>query len=406
MHIHIDAVGGIAGDMFLSALIAARPDMAEGACAAIRAAGIPGSLTPEFVAHTHHGLAGIRFGLTGDAPKEAPPHDFADFRAMIEGADLTDGVKAHAVGIMRRIAEAEGKVHGRDPDHVHFHEIADWDTLADSVGAGFIIDSLDGATWSVSPLPLGGGRVKTAHGILPVPAPATAELLRGFAMVDDGVTGERVTPTGAAILRHLDPAPRAVGATGPLAAQGFGFGTKELPGIPNMVRVLMFDEAAERGDIAVLSFEIDDQTAEDLAVGLDSLRARDDILDVIQSPVFGKKGRIAASVRVLCRIPAAEAVIAACFTETTTLGVRWHTAWRAELPRQATTAGGARVKVATRPGDVRTAKAEMDDLRDVPGGHAGRDRARIAAEHEKQHSHSHGHSHDHAHDHTHHHHDH
>lgn len=382
MHIRLDAVGGIAGDMFLSAMVSARPDLAGPVCAAIRAAGLPAPLAPEFAVHAHHGIAGTRFRLVGDAPHAARPHDFADFRALITRSGLSDGIQAHAIGIMRKLAEAEGVVHGRDPEKVHFHEIADWDTLADSVGAGVIIDAMGDAAWSVSALPLGGGRVKTAHGLLPVPAPATAHLLRGFAMIDDGVPGERVTPTGAAILAHLAPAAGPAVATGALAAQGFGFGFMQLPGIPNMLRALVFERAAGAapGEIAVLEFEIDDQTAEDLAVGLDSLRGRADILDVVQCPVFGKKGRMAVGVRLMCRTAAVDAVIAACFAETTTLGVRWHAAHRTELPRQAATRDGARIKVATRPDGTRTAKVEIEDLRDAPGGHAGRARARAAAE--------------------------
>jgi hypothetical protein len=231
---------------------------------------------------------------------------------------------------------------------------------------------------------LGGGRVKTAHGVLPVPAPATVRLLEGFETVDDGIAGERITPTGAAILKALAPSRNRPSGT-VLAASGTGFGTRALPGLPNILRALLFETAATESrpgrdsEVAVIAFEVDDQTPEDLAVGLDKLRAEADVLDVTQAPVFGKKGRLMMAVRILCRAPAVERVAAACFAETTTIGLRWHPARRFELDRQATTAGGVRVKVVSRPGGA-TAKAEVDDLRAVAGGQAARAAARGAAE--------------------------
>ena len=121
-------------------------------------------------------------------------------------------------------------------DEVHFHEIGDWDSLMDVMAAGSIAAALEGARWSVSALPRGGGLVRTRHGLLPVPAPATARLLDGFTWRDDGIGGERVTPTGAAILRHLVGAAAARGVVGRLQGTGTGAGTRELPGQPNILR--------------------------------------------------------------------------------------------------------------------------------------------------------------------------
>jgi len=396
VHVHLDAVGGVAGDMFLAAMLDARPDLTGGALAAIRAAGLPRGWTPEAIDHHGDGLAGRRFRVAPPPARGASVHRhphhahahsvaFRDIRGMIEKSRLSPPVKARAVAIFRRLAEAEGAVHGRDPEDVHFHEVADWDSVADIVGAAFVIEALGDVTWSVSALPLGGGRVRTAHGVLPVPAPATARLLEGFETVDDGIDGERVTPTGAAILKALAPARRrSAGAV--LVASGIGFGSRVLPGLPNILRVLMFEGggAATRpgrdGEVAVIAFEVDDQTPEDLAAGLDNLRADADVLDVTQAPVFGKKGRLMMAARVLCRPSAVERVAAACFAETTTIGLRWHVVRRLELDRRAVAAGGARVKVVSRPGGGTTAKAEMDDVRGMPGGRAGRAAARRAAE--------------------------
>jgi len=249
------------------------------------------------------------------------------------------------------------------------------------------IDASGARVWSVAPLPLGSGRVQTAHGSLPVPAPATALLLEGFAVFDDGRPGERVTPTGAAILRHLAPESGVASLPARLARTGVGFGTRTLPGTSNVLRVLAFEPLAAHsgGDrVQVLRFEVDDQSPEDLAVGLERLREVEGVLDVLQSPAFGKKGRVCVAVQVLARPEARERALAACFEETTTLGVRIASEERATLARRDASveapAGPVRVKAARRPSGRTTAKAEMDDLAGAPGGHAAREARRRAAE--------------------------
>ena len=145
--------------------------------------------------------------------------------------------------LLELLADAEARVHGTTIDAVHFHELADWDSLMDVVAAGSIAAQLDGAHWTASALPLGGGTVHTAHGRLPVPAPATSVLLTGYPWQDDGIAGERVTPTGAAILRHLVPPARCAARRqgGRLICVGSGAGTRTLPGLPNIVRALIME---------------------------------------------------------------------------------------------------------------------------------------------------------------------
>lgn len=289
---------------------------------------------------------------------------------------LDGGVRAHALGIFTLLAEAEARVHGVAVEEVRFHEVGAWDSVVDIVGAAGLIDMLDTSHWSVSAVPLGAGRVRTAHGPMPVPAPATAELLKGFLTVDDGIAGERVTPTGAAILRYLIPTGHSsAGAAAPsrvLRHTGVGFGTRRLAGISNCVRVLVFDEQqpaspaepSQHRELCVVEFEVDDQTAEELALGLDRLRSHESIFDVVQSPVFGKKGRMMTSVRLLARPSDLPAVIEACFRETTTIGLRHSTVRGAALPRRSDEAlvdgHRIRVKLVERPGGT-TAKAESDD---------------------------------------------
>ncbi|MCG8512316.1 MAG: LarC family nickel insertion protein [Rhodospirillales bacterium] len=390
MHIHLDAVGGVAGDMFLAAILNARPDLGADVLAAIRAGGLPRDWTVELLDHKASGLTGARLRVEGPAEGDKrPAHTFKAIRSMILGSDLSPGVAERAVSIFSILAEAEGAVHGRDPEEVHFHEVADWDSVADIVGAAATIEALGAGSWSVSPLPLGSGRVKTAHGLLPVPAPATAKLLKGFELIDDGIPGERVTPTGAAILKHLSPKASALPKGRVLGAEGTGFGTRELKGIANILRALIFESAepesrafAETGRVAVIEFDVDDQTSEDLATGLDKIRQQADVLDVVQATVYGKKGRLAIAVRVLCRPDAVDAVAETCFLETTTIGLRWHLCERLELRRENREATGLRVKVVGRPGGQRSAKAEADDLAGISGGQEQRRRARIGAEDE------------------------
>ncbi len=279
-------------------------------------------------------------------------------------------MRDHAISIFTHLAEAEAGVHGIPIVDVAFHEVGAWDSIADIVAAASLIVATGATSWSIGALPLGSGRVATAHGLLPVPAPATTILLRGFETVDDGIPGERVTPTGAAILRHLRES-----AGGPasrrrvLGRSGLGFGTRKPPGLSNCLRVLVFDEVeatatGSHRELAVIEFEVDDQSPEDLAMGLDRLRAHQDIFDVVQMPVFGKKGRMMMHVRALARVDAVEVAIAACFRETTTIGLRHHVVSGAALPRDVreveVDGTKVRVKRVDRPGG-RTAKAEADD---------------------------------------------
>ncbi len=392
MHIHLDAVGGVAGDMFIAAMLDAFPDLRDGMLASIRAAGLPADVHVGFAEHQDHALTGLRFRVI--EPREAEllvaahhhPHTpFADIRAHLQDCALTSAVRERAIGIFSVLAEAEARVHGKTVDTVSFHELGEWDSIADIVGAAHLIDAMS-ATWSVSSLPLGRGRTKTAHGMLPIPTPATVLLLEGFEFVDDGLEGERVTPTGAAILRHLGCTQTAARRARRLLRTGIGFGTRTFPGISNVLRVLAFEEAHEsRGgdEVAQVQFEVDDQTPEDLAIALDKLRSHPSVLDVLQTPAFGKKGRMTMHIQLLAETADVESVFDACFSETTTIGLRFQVMQRRKLARASTTVEAAgrqmRVKVADRPGR-KTAKVEADDLLNVIGGRAEREQLQREAE--------------------------
>ncbi|MDP6788808.1 MAG: LarC family nickel insertion protein [Rhodospirillales bacterium] len=366
-HLHLDPLGGIAGDMFAAALLDAFPDAAEAVTGAIAAVGLPPGLTPTFTPGKSSSLGVLRFALEGAADGAPPSGAYPEIVKRLRGAGLDPETLGHALGIFRRLAEAEASVHGVAIGDVHFHEVADWDSIADVVAAASLLTRVGRAAWSCGPLPKGGGSVATRHGRIPLPAPATVAMLKGFKWHDDGIAGERVTPTGAAILRHLLDDNHAPCPPGTLIAQGSGAGTRDIEGMPNILRVLVLD----RGDvgeetIARLSFEIDDMTPEELAVALDHLRTEEGVLDAGHGIGFGKKGRVRFDVRLLARIDALERLINRCFEETSTLGLRYRLERRRVLARAEkgieVADGTIGVKRASRPGGRKTVKAESDDL--------------------------------------------
>ncbi len=400
-HIHLHPLGGAAGDMFVACLLDAFPEHREAVTEAARTAA---QVACRVIAYDDGVLTGSRFMVEqgpGDVAEgrghhhhshDGHPrhHDHRHWRAIREslmGSGLSAGVKDHAIGIFAILAEAEGRVHGVPPEEVAFHEVGAVDSIADIVAAAAIIAALGPARWTIAELPVGGGTVHTAHGIMPVPAPATALLLEGFILHDDGIAGERVTPTGAAILRYLHCQMKGA-AQGVLRRTGYGFGTRRLPGISNCLRALVFEmEGAAAGaghrELAVISFEVDDQSGEDLALGLERVRAAPGVHDVIQMPAIGKKARLAVHVQVLAQPDLLDDVVRLCFQETTTIGLRTHLVQGRTLTRRFATTEveghAVTTKLVERPDGVLTGKAESDHLRDV-ASHAARQLIRRQAE--------------------------
>jgi uncharacterized protein (TIGR00299 family) protein len=386
MHIHLDPIGGIAGDMFAAAMLDYHRDWQAPLYKAIRGSGL--ALDLDVCARQHHDgcLTGHRFEVNQATGPDSHHHrHWRGIRQRLYDSELDTRVKQRAIAMFEMLAEAEAAVHGCAVDEVTFHEVGAWDSIADIVAAAWLIERSGATTWSCSPLPLGRGRIASAHGWLPVPAPATALLIEGFPVFDDGVEGERVTPTGAAILRHLNPSFEARMTASVLLGRGYGFGTKTFPGFSNVLLVSLFDPLRSRvaDSIVVCQFEVDDQTPEDLAIGLERLRELPAILDVTQAPVFGKKGRLAMRIQVLGDVAQIDQILDKCLTETTTLGVRWHTVSRATLARDENSHElhdeQVRVKRAMRPDGIKTRKVEMADLAGAPGGHAGREQRRREA---------------------------
>ncbi len=402
MRLHLDPVGGVSGDMFLAAVLDTFPELEAGFQTVLRAIGFEQKVHVQRNDFDNSILTGSQMDVRELKPADARSgvhdhghaadggsghgdhHDhihhhshcsYADIRALLNRSDLPTGVRDRALDIFHRLACAEGEVHGVATDEVTFHEVGAVDSIADITLAAYLIDAMGDADWSMAALPMGAGRINSQHGILPLPAPATLLLLRGMPVFDDGINGERVTPTGAAILSHLEPEFGGPQTAMRLSRSGTGFGKAQFPGLHNVLRVFAFEPTAQqqRDQVTVFEFEIDDQTPEDLAAGIEQIREVPGVLDVLVSAVTAKKNRQAQAVRILGAPDATVRILDACFCQTTTLGVRYHDVARRVLERQFMQVEGAGVKIASRPnGD--TAKVEMDDLGRRNRDHAGRAR--------------------------------
>ena len=387
IHIHLDPIGGIAGDMFVGALLDTHPELAAGAIAAAYAAGLEETVSLAHVAFSDGILNGSRFEVEAILARHDHAHvHWSSLKVRLAESGLLPPVRARAIDIFTHLAEAEARVHGQAVDAVAFHEVGAWDSIADIVAAAHIIEALHPCAWSIGPIPLGSGRVSSAHGLLPVPAPATVLLLDGFEWFRRRLCRRaghadwccHRSLSSARVRARFEPARR-------LQKTGYGFGTRRFEGMSNVLRVLQFDAAAAsrlRADqVMVIRFEIDDQTAEDLALGVARLRALDGVIEVTQFPVTGKHGRVLSAIQLLARPQCVDNVIDACFHETTTLGLRLQLVERRILARRDVKADGdVGVKVAERPTGT-TAKAEIAHVADSDG-HRGRAARRHAAESE------------------------
>ena len=296
---------------------------------------------------------------------------FTDIKALIQGSRLSDGVKKTSIDIFSRIARAEGKIHGADVEEVHFHEVGAVDSIIDIVGAAVCLEILEVDRVMSSPVELGGGFVTCAHGTLPVPAPATLEILRGIPVTKGGAPFELTTPTGAAVLASTVDCFTSEAAFRPLKI-GYGVGTRDIE-IPNVLRVILGEAEPGRltdgdNDICLVECNIDDMSPEMLEHVMDRLFDAGAI-DVYLTPVIMKKSRPAVVLSAVCepsRQAEAEEII---LQETTTLGVRKQRLGRTTLDRDLVTVqtdlGEVRVKRALRgPGRI-TWKPEYEDCRRI-----------------------------------------
>ncbi len=366
--LHYDCFAGISGDMNLGALMDLGADR-EVLRSQLAALGLPGwSLS--FRYDTRGGIRGTRADVACEEEPHAHAHahrSLADIRTLIMGARLSERVKRDAIAVFQALAEAEGRVHGKPADEVHFHEVGAVDSIVDIVGAAVCLEYLRIDKITASPVELGGGTVRCQHGVLPVPAPATALLAEKFPSKIGGAPHECTTPTGAAILAALG-SDFGAPVEGKILASGIGIGQRDCPELPNVLRVMLYEtqepaDGTQEQTLCETAANIDDMTGEQLAALAEMLFAAG-ALDVWQEPIFMKKGRAGCKVCALCAPETLDKVRACFFTHSTSLGVRTAAVSRRALARETfereTPLGKVRFKRAVF-GNTEHVKPEADD---------------------------------------------
>ena len=332
--LYFDCFAGIAGDMTVAALIELGLPLKtlQRELSRLPLAGY--TLKSEKV--ERHGVAGTSFKVACNE-KDQPHRHYQAIAAMIGEAPLKPRVKELAGRIFLKLAEAEAAVHGVPLERVHFHEVGAIDSIVDIVGTAIGIDHLGIDRVTASALPWGRGFVKTAHGLLPVPAPATARLMEGIPVGPDVGEGERVTPTGAAIVAALadsfGPPPAMT-----VSATGYGAGEKDFPELPNLLRLVVGESAgpAAGEQVLVLETHIDDMPAEIFGFLMERL-IEAGALDVAFSPLQMKKNRPGTRLTVIARPADLKLLSGIVLAESSALGLRYYPAGRIVLPRRGET---------------------------------------------------------------------
>ncbi|MGB9205144.1 MAG: nickel pincer cofactor biosynthesis protein LarC [Terriglobales bacterium] len=406
---YLDCFSGISGDMFLGALVDAgvSPKLLEDTVAALEIGArlkisrvVRGGISATKVdvyangekdlprevfwkqqehnhAHDHDSSQEHSHAASHKHPGHDPVHGrgLMEIRAIIEKAAISGAAKATAIRIFEALGEAEAEIHNTSIERVHFHEVGAVDAMIDIVCAAVGAESLAVEEWVCSPLNVGGGTVKCAHGTLPVPAPATLKLLRDAPVYSSGPQVELVTPTGAAIVKTLSSRFASFPAM-KVERAGYGAGTREFPEHPNLLRITIGEAVKTEGarpspgtgnqTIAVLEANLDDLSPQVLAYAMERLLA-EGALDVFSVPVQMKKGRPGALLTVLAKLEDADRLTRTIFVETTTLGVRRREEQRQTLSRRwetvDTTWGPVRIKVANLNGTVSNYAPEYEDCR-------------------------------------------
>jgi hypothetical protein len=346
--LYFDCFAGVSGDMFLGALLdLGVPE--EHLRAELGKLNLPGySLTVRKLVKQN--ITATKFDCVEAASIRPPQHrGYTQIAGLIHVSGLPARVKERALGVFRRIGEAEAKIHGVPLEEIHFHEVGAVDSIVDIVGACIAIEQLGVDVIQASPLPLGSGFVETAHGRFPIPAPATLELLQGVPTVPTNLRVELVTPTGAALVAEFAQ------KFGPLPALtveqiGYGAGSRDLENSPNMVRAILGEagESAETDVVNVIETNLDDMNPEFFGDLMERLLAGG-AWDVFWTPVQMKKHRPGTLVTVLGERNVTDRLVEVLLTHTTSFGVRIHQAYRRKLAREIVTVptryGSVAVKV-------------------------------------------------------------
>ena len=400
--LYFDCFSGASGDMILGALLDAGLPL-EQLRAAVGSLALDG-VTLEAERVDRSGIGATKFRVRGAGPDRGHAHDgghdhhdhhhhdhhdehhhehhhhhehghrgLSEICALVDRSALSGSAKDRARRLFRRLAETEADIHQRPVEEIHLHEVGAVDSIIDIAGAVFGLEWVGADRIVSSPLNVGSGTVTCAHGVMPVPAPATARLVAGVPVYSTGVEAELLTPTGALLVTDY------ASQYGPLPALrvrrvGYGAGDRNLPGAPNVVRVVIGDDDAggRLQRVVVIESEIDDMNPQIFGVLMDRLQAAG-ALDVFYAPIQMKKNRPGTLVSVVALPADREALTALLFRETTTIGVRFREMDRERLDREQVTVetplGPVRFKVAVRGGDVVNASPEFDDCLQLAARH-------------------------------------
>ncbi len=375
--VYIDCFSGVAGDMFVGALLDAGAGSLELLNKELGKVDIDGwSIATEAVKVS--GIAATRFSVIIEG-EEQEPRSLSDIEELIASSELSEKVRSHCLAIFGRVARAEAKAHGESLQTVHFHEVGMMDSIIDIVSTCVLFEELKPREVFCSPVALGSGTVQTRHGIMPVPSPATALLLKGVPVFQGAERHELATPTGAALLSYFA---RSFGTlpTMKLEGVGYGAGTHETKG-PNLLRMVIgerrtetaaFEPGGEIDEQMLIETNIDDSIPEQLAYLVEQLLAAD-AADAWLTPIIMKKGRPGVVLSVLCPIDHAERLIDIVFRESSTFGVRIQKLERHCLERRLesvdTPYGPIQVKVGKWRGREVTISPEYEDCRAAAAKH-------------------------------------
>ena len=362
---YFDCFSGVSGDMILGALVDAglEPSELETELGKLPVRGF--SILAEKT--TRRGIAGTKVNVVTD--EHHVERHLSDVTALIDRSSLSDYIKNASKRIFGDLAGVEARIHHQNVDEVHFHEISGLDSIVDVVGSLVGLKKLGVEAVYASKIHVGTGFVECRHGTLPVPAPATLELLKGVPVYSKGIESELATPTGVAILKDVSK------GFGPMPEMtidriGYGAGSRELE-IPNLLRVCIGEACAEkygRDEVLLIETNIDDMNPEFFGHVSERLLSQG-ALDVFTTPIYMKKNRPATLLSVLTAKEKLDGVLSTVFSETTTLGVRIHSVDRKVLARETilvrTNLGDVRVKVGRIGGEVKTIAPEYEDCREI-----------------------------------------
>ena len=369
MILYLDMMAGIAGDMFLGALVdlGVPVDWLKGKLSAV----LDGfDLRTEIVFRSHLRAVNLHVDVTDHATHR----HYTTIRQMIESADLPETVRTNALTAFKHIAQAEARIHGKDIETVHFHEIGGIDSLVDIIGSFLALDYLGVDQVAATPVPLGSGTIQCAHGTIPVPVPATVAILKGLEVTGSDAKTEIVTPTGASIVATLAP---QFGAMPDMQIEkvGYGAGKRDIgASVPNLLRLVLGTPAAVKkpgenilsDQVHVIYTNVDDMSPESLGFVMDRLMDKG-ALDVSFTPAFMKKNRPATRIEVICHKDQLQTLSTILLSETTTIGVRYHICDRMILRREPvvveTSLGRVNAKKITTPDGRTRTMPEYDDCK-------------------------------------------